>query len=66
LFKPLLLAYLKALTNYLHRAQGLLPVKKGDFFPLFWEAWTTSFKKETILKSFKATSIWPCNTKVIL
>ncbi|KAF1950537.1 hypothetical protein CC80DRAFT_528900 [Byssothecium circinans] len=49
---PLLLVYLKALTNYLHRAQGLL-----------LEAWTTSFKKETILKSFKATSIWPCNAK---
>ncbi|KAF1953133.1 hypothetical protein CC80DRAFT_368493, partial [Byssothecium circinans] len=66
LFKPLSLAYLKALTTYLHEAQGLLSVKKGDFFPLFWEAWATSFKKEIILKSFEATGIWPCNPSVIL
>ncbi|KAF1973249.1 hypothetical protein BU23DRAFT_388691, partial [Bimuria novae-zelandiae CBS 107.79] len=66
LFKPLLLAYSKALTTYLHEAQGLLSVKKGDFFPLFWEAWTISFKKKTILKSFEATGIWPRNAEVIL
>jgi hypothetical protein len=35
LFKPLSSAYSKALTTYLHEAQGLLSVKKGDFFPLF-------------------------------
>ncbi|KAF1973620.1 hypothetical protein BU23DRAFT_381730, partial [Bimuria novae-zelandiae CBS 107.79] len=66
LFKPLLSAYSKALTTYLHEAQGLLSVKKGDFFPLFWEAWTISFKKKMILKSFKATGIWPRNAEVIL
>jgi hypothetical protein len=35
LCKPLSQAYSNELTNYLHKAQGLLPIKKGDFFPFF-------------------------------
>ncbi|KAF7574180.1 hypothetical protein PtrM4_058030 [Pyrenophora tritici-repentis] len=35
LFKPLSQAYSNELTNHLHKAQGLVPIKKGDFFPLF-------------------------------
>jgi hypothetical protein len=27
--------FCKALATYLHNSLGLLPVKKGDFFPLF-------------------------------
>ncbi|KAI1674800.1 DDE-1 multi-domain protein [Pyrenophora tritici-repentis] len=38
LFKPLSQAYSNELTNHLHKAQGLAPIKKGDFFPLFWSA----------------------------
>jgi hypothetical protein len=34
-FKPLPGAYTHQLTRYLHRTQGLVPLKKGDFFPLF-------------------------------
>jgi hypothetical protein len=48
MFKPLSTAYSKELSDYLHHSQGLLSVKKGDFFPLFWRAWVTSFKKSTI------------------
>jgi hypothetical protein len=66
MFKPLSSAYSNALTKHLHNAQGLLSVKKGDFFPLFWEAWTQSFKEETALTSFKAIGIWPTNAEVIL
>ncbi|PVH90561.1 hypothetical protein DM02DRAFT_607318 [Periconia macrospinosa] len=67
MFKPLSSAYSKALTNHLHNAQGLVAIKKGDFFPLFWEAWTQSFnKKDLVLKSFEATGIWPTNAEVIL
>jgi hypothetical protein len=33
---------------------------------LFWEAWCASFKKETILKSFAATGIWPIDEEVII
>ena len=35
MFKPLLTAYSAELINYLYRSQGLAPITKGDFFPLF-------------------------------
>jgi hypothetical protein len=35
LFKPLSQAYSNELTNHLHKAQGLIAIKKGDFFSLF-------------------------------
>jgi hypothetical protein len=35
MFKPLSTAYTTNLTTYLHQSQGLVPIKKGDFFPLF-------------------------------
>jgi hypothetical protein len=66
LFKPLSTAYSTELSTYLHRSQGLLPIKKGDFFPLFWKAWVASFTELTILSSFKATGISPLNPNVIL
>jgi hypothetical protein len=66
LFKPLSQAYSNELTNHLHKAQGLVPIKKGDFFPLFWSAWVSSFTESLISKSFKATGIWPMDANVIL
>jgi hypothetical protein len=66
MFKPLSSAYSSKLAHHQQQSMGLLPIKKGDFFPLFWSAWKISFKKETILKSFKATGIWPMNADVIL
>jgi hypothetical protein len=66
MFKPLSTAYSNALVQHLHNAQGLVPIVKGDFFPLFWEAWTISFREELVLTAFKATGIWPTNAEVIL
>ncbi|KAF7578265.1 Membrane-bound metallopeptidase [Pyrenophora tritici-repentis] len=66
LFKPLSQAYFNELTNHLHKAQGLVPIKKGDFFPLFWSAWISSFTENLILKAFEATGIWPIDANVIL
>ncbi|KAH5101982.1 hypothetical protein HBH71_224410 [Parastagonospora nodorum] len=57
---------LQPLDVHLHNAQGLVSIKKGDFFPLFWRAWSSSFKENTILKAFEATGIWPTNPRVIL
>ena len=37
-FRPLSHNYSKALIHHLQRTQGLVPVTKGDFFPLFWIA----------------------------
>jgi hypothetical protein len=65
-FKPLASSYSSALTSHLQRSQGLIPVTKGDFFPLFWSAWQSAFTTETILKSFEATGIWPMEPEVIL
>ncbi|KNG46898.1 hypothetical protein TW65_06403 [Stemphylium lycopersici] len=66
LFKPLSQAYSNELTNHLHKAQGLIPIKKGDFFPLFWSAWISSFTESLILKAFEAAGIWPMDANVIL
>jgi hypothetical protein len=66
MFKPLLQSYSTTLTNHLHNAQGLALIRKGNFFLLFWIAWTSCFKKELIRKSFEATEIWPMNPDVIL
>jgi hypothetical protein len=66
MFKPLSSAYSAELAYHQQQALRRLPIKKGDFFPLFWSAWIKSFKKETILKSFEATGIWPMDAEVIL
>jgi uncharacterized protein YndB with AHSA1/START domain len=65
-FKPLSGTYTHQLTCHLHRSQGLVPLKKGDFFPLFWEAWSTSMTEKLALKSFESTGIWPKDPNVIL
>jgi hypothetical protein len=66
MFKPLSQAYTVAHANFLQKAQGLVSIKKGDFFPLFWQAWTSSFTESLILKSFKATGIWPMDPSPVL
>lgn len=66
MFKPLSTAYSAELANHLHRSQGLAPITKGDFFPLFWSAWKASFKESTILSSFKSTGISPPDSTPIL
>ena len=66
LFKPLSQSYSNNLVQHLHNAQGLSPIRKGDFFPLFWRAWVSSFKESLIKKAFEATGIWPMDPDVIL
>ena len=66
MFKPLSSAYSSELARHQQQSLGLLPITKGDFFPLFWTAWMTLFTEKTILKSFEATGIWPMNAEVIL
>ncbi|KAH6234950.1 hypothetical protein HBI42_020280 [Parastagonospora nodorum] len=66
LLKPLSQAYSNELTSFLHKAQGLITIEKGDFFLLFWSAWISSFTESLILKAFEATGIWPMDANVIL
>jgi hypothetical protein len=66
MFKALSTAYTTELTNHLHRSQGLLPIKKSDFFLLFWRAWESSFRKDLILKAFESTGIYPPDASAVL
>jgi hypothetical protein len=66
MFLPMATSYSQVLSRFLHHSLGLIGVKKGDFFPIFWLAWMRTFKRETILKSFKATGIFPMDAAVIL
>jgi hypothetical protein len=66
MFSPLLTLYPQKLLQYLHASQGLIAVAKEDFFLLFWDAYTSSFTRDNILKAFKATGVEPCDVEVIL
>jgi hypothetical protein len=66
LFSPLSKEYSAELIRYFHRSQGLVPVRKGDFFPIFWHAWSTSFTSEIIIKAFEATGVMPGYAEVVL
>jgi hypothetical protein len=66
LFKPLSTAYSQQLTERTQRSKGLLPVKKGSFFSLFWPAWLQSFTKDNILKAFDTTGLHPLNRDKVL
>jgi hypothetical protein len=57
LFLPLSNYYSQELDRHLHQSQGLISVKKGDFFPIFWVAWSTTMRRELIMKSFQATGV---------
>jgi hypothetical protein len=65
-FSPLSAAYSQELVQHLHCTQGLIPVKKADFFLLFWPAYDVSFTSSNILKAFEATGVSPANAEVIL
>ena len=41
-------------------------MSKRDFYLMFMSAWEASFKRETILKAFKATGLSPFEPEVIL
>jgi hypothetical protein len=66
MFAPLLKHYSTKLSQHIHGGQGLLPVKKGDFYPLFWDSYVALFTYKNILKAFKATGILLADPKVIL
>ena len=66
MFSPLSAKYSQKLEAYLHLTQGLVPLTKGDFFPLFWDAYNASFIPENILKSFEVTGISPPNASKVL
>jgi hypothetical protein len=66
MFSPLSRAYVTELGKQQQQSLGLLTVKKGDFFDLFWAAYTSSFTADNILASFRATGIWPMDSGAVL
>ena len=59
IFSPLSTAYSSELRKQQQRSQGLLPVKKPDFYGLFKQAWASAASESNILAAFTATGIWP-------
>ncbi|KAF1936087.1 hypothetical protein EJ02DRAFT_427832 [Clathrospora elynae] len=57
LFSPLSRAYGTALEDYLEKTQGLLSLKKGNFYHLFKDAWDASFTVANVQSSFSTTGI---------
>ncbi|KAF1360200.1 hypothetical protein EJ07DRAFT_116092 [Lizonia empirigonia] len=66
MFRSLSFNYKEVLSTQVQDSQGLLPVKKMDFFLMFWTAWTVSFTKENILQAFKSTGVWPMDPEPVL
>jgi hypothetical protein len=66
LFYPLSANYSQELDRHLYRSQGLTRVTKREFFSIFWRAWGSTMKPETIIKSFQATGVWPIDAEVVL
>ena len=66
LFAPLSCNYSRELDRYLQRSQGLVAVKKRDFFSIFWPARSSTISPDSIRKSFQATGVWPKDAHVIL
>jgi hypothetical protein len=58
LYGPLSGAYSQELTAYLHNSQELLTVKKGDFFPLFWAAWTSQLQTYSQVSRTLGSFLW--------
>ena len=58
-FGPLQRAYSSELSRVQQQSQGLLEVKKSDFYRLFKAAYDSSFTEKNILSAFEATGIWP-------
>jgi hypothetical protein len=58
MFRSLSSNYSKTLSTQVQDSQGLLPVKKMNFFLMFWTAWTASFTRDNILQALKSTGVW--------
>jgi hypothetical protein len=66
LFSPLSRNYTMQLNRISQRLQGLTSVTKRDSYRNFWAARSSAMKRDTILKSFQATGVWPMDAEVVL
>jgi len=66
LFSPLSARYSQELDRQSQRQQGLVDLKKGDFFTSFWAAWVATMKPDLITKSFEATGVVPMDANAVM
>jgi hypothetical protein len=66
LSSPLSTAYSVRLSQHLQRSMGVLPVRKGAFFALFWDTYITSFMAANIYKAFEAKGVEPRDAGAVL
>jgi hypothetical protein len=66
LFSLLSRNYTTELNRNLQRSQGITRITKRDFFRIFWAAWSSTIRRDTILKSFQATGVWLIDADVVL
>lgn len=57
IFGPLASYYSSQLSIVQQQSQGLLAIKKADFYSLFKTAYASSFTEKNILSAFEATRI---------
>jgi hypothetical protein len=65
LFGPLSRYYSSELSWFQQQSQGLLQVKKADFYGFFKAAYASSFTQKNIESAFEATGIWPMDRSVV-
>jgi hypothetical protein len=65
IFGPFQSYYSSELARIQQQSQGLLRVKKADFYTLFKSAYTSAFTENNILSAFKATGIWPMDRTIV-
>ena len=61
LFGPLSKTYDRQIQDFMLEYQGFVSLTKRDFYPLFREAWITSFTSVNIASGFEASGIFPLN-----
>jgi hypothetical protein len=65
-FKPLSSNYKHHLAIHTHKTQGLLPMRKSEFFPIFWKAWVDTFTEKVVQRGFEVTGIAPLNPSIVV
>jgi hypothetical protein len=63
MFKPLSSAYQAKISEFMERSQGLTSMSKRDFFPLFYQAWQDSFKKQQSSRLLRLQASHPSTQK---
>ena len=65
-FRPLAQNYSKGLGDFIFKTAGITSFTKSDFFPIFWQAWQSSFNKRNISSAWKKAGLNPWDPDEVL